>query len=316
MSEKEPVSPKCFIIMPISVPPALVDGYHGGVQHFAHTLKHLFTPAVETAGFEAVRPKSVGTEVIHGDIIAKLQSADIVLCDMSALNANVFLELGVRSALNKPVCMVKDDRTPVVPFDASIVSYHTYNSALDPWVLESEVPKLADHITASAKSCAGKNPLWEYFGLTEIAAPPKTGSDADRLAFLAKQVERLSQTVEESLAHSRTRLSLDDILSPSVVPEMDAQVRNMYHVRSAAYAAGMDPIEVRLGADGQIVVHMRDVPNRSQSLSYRRYLESCGGIPVTTPVLFTFANPPKSVRPRREPKRNTRRSTHDTTADS
>lgn len=57
---------------------------------------------------------------------------------MSLLNPNVFFELGIRTALNKPVCMVTDERTKKIPFDTNIISYHTYNSKLEPWNLENE----------------------------------------------------------------------------------------------------------------------------------------------------------------------------------
>lgn len=46
---------------------------------------------------------------------------------MSILNANVFFEFGIRTALNKPVCILKDNLTKSIPFDASMVNYREYN---------------------------------------------------------------------------------------------------------------------------------------------------------------------------------------------
>lgn len=40
-----------------------------------------------------------------------VEEADMVLCDMSRLNANVFFELGIRTALDRPAALVKDDQT-------------------------------------------------------------------------------------------------------------------------------------------------------------------------------------------------------------
>jgi hypothetical protein len=37
---------------------------------------------------------SKGSEIIQADIIRNLHAADLVLCDLSTLNANVFFEFG------------------------------------------------------------------------------------------------------------------------------------------------------------------------------------------------------------------------------
>ncbi|MFC1984259.1 hypothetical protein ACFLVO_04550, partial [Chloroflexota bacterium] len=97
-----------------------------------------FIPAVEKAGYTPVPPQAKGADLIHAEIIKNLESANIVLCDMSSLSANVFFELGIRTALNKPVCIVKDELTPKVPFDTAILNYYEYKCALDPWELPKE----------------------------------------------------------------------------------------------------------------------------------------------------------------------------------
>ena len=122
----------CFIIMPISTPEDLVDSYKGDEDHFKHVLETLFVPAVKAAGLDPKLPISKGSEVIHGDIIKNIQSADMLLCDMSALNLNVFFELGMRTATNRPVALVKDSATAaeIIPFDLKIINHHTYASEL------------------------------------------------------------------------------------------------------------------------------------------------------------------------------------------
>ena len=119
----------CFIIMPISTPENLVETYKGDKDHFEHVLDGLFVPAIKAAGLKPIPPKSKGSEIIQGDIIKKIQTADMLLCDMSALNANVFFELGIRTATNRPVALVKDTKTKNenVPFDLGSVNHHTYS---------------------------------------------------------------------------------------------------------------------------------------------------------------------------------------------
>jgi hypothetical protein len=223
--------PTCFIIMPITVRKDLVSEYHGGEAHFGHVLRHLFTPAVEGAGYKPISPKAKGSEMIHGEIITNLQTADLVLCDMSTLNANVFMELGIRTSLNQPVCLVKDDKTAFVPFDTTVLNHHTYNCLLDPWVIEKEVPTLADHIAASAKTCAGSNPLWKYFGLTASARAPEAGTVDDKMALLTAQIERLTRTMERWPMSDQTKYKV----------RYDKAIESIIH---AAQKSGLSPVRI------------------------------------------------------------------------
>lgn len=188
---------KCFIIMPISTPKPLVQTYRGDVDHFIHVLDHLFVPAIEKAGLDAVRPKVDGAEVIHAKIIKNIEESDLVLCDMSALNPNVFFELGIRTAVDKPACMVVDDITESIPFDTSIVNYHVYNSALDPWRLTDEIQKLSAHI-AAARDGGERNPLWRYFSLSTRAefSEKDTGIEA-KVDLISMRLDGLTRQLAD-----------------------------------------------------------------------------------------------------------------------
>ena len=146
-----------------------------------------------------IPPIAKGADMIHAGIVQNLERADLVLCDMSSLNANVFFELGIRTAIGKPVCVVKDDTTPKVPFDMTVVNYHVYSSALNPWSIEAEIEKLVEHLKESIERSAGENLLWKYFSLSQRAQlPHPTPSDEtlDRLAMLSAQVEGLSKKMD------------------------------------------------------------------------------------------------------------------------
>lgn len=155
---------KCFIIMPVSTPSELISVYKGDSYHFTHVMKHLFIPAIKKAGFEPILPITEGSNIIHGHIISNLESADLVLCDMSTNNTNVFFEFGIRTALNKPICVVKDRFVEKVLFDVVPINYHVYSSDLYLWKVDNEVDKLAKHIKNSFSENDNCNPLWKYFG--------------------------------------------------------------------------------------------------------------------------------------------------------
>jgi hypothetical protein len=161
--------PSCFIAMPVSTSREHSQLYRDDA-HFEHVLMHLMVPAVERAGYKAIKPLAVGADLIHAEIIRHLETTDLVLCDISTLNPNVFFELGIRTAVDKPVCIVKDSFTDRIPFDTSILNVHTYDPSLAPWLLENQINLLAEHLTASAQRSDNRNTLWRYFGLTTRAA--------------------------------------------------------------------------------------------------------------------------------------------------
>ena len=189
--------PKCFIIMPITTRPELIPMYGGDSEHFQHVLDHFFVPTVKEAGFDPVLPAAEGSELIHASIISNLAAADLVLCDMSALNPNVFFELGIRTALNKPTCHIKDDVTAHVPFDTSIINYHTYASKLMPWNIQNEKDKLAAHVRKTLSSEHKGNALWRYFGVSHAAhLPTAKEGDEPRMEYRTIKLDQLSKSFE------------------------------------------------------------------------------------------------------------------------
>jgi nucleoside 2-deoxyribosyltransferase len=142
------VSKTCFVIMPITTPLEARSRYHGDAEHFVHVFDHLFKPALQAADYAVMGPLVENSEVIQGEIIKNLNSFDLALCDISPWNANVFFELGIRVALNKPVALVRDNLTSAIPFDNSIVSCHEYDASLTPWRLLTEVEMLKNSFAA------------------------------------------------------------------------------------------------------------------------------------------------------------------------
>jgi len=197
-----PEEKTCFIIMPITTPESVINSYRDKADHFKHVLDCLFKPAFQKAGYKPIPPIAKGADLIHADIIKNLEASDIVLCDMSSLNPNVFFEFGIRTSLNKPVCVVKDELTKKVPFDTGIINHHEYQSSLEPWELEPEIRKLSDHIIASDKRSQNQNTLWKYFGLKSEAVPYQGEHGADaKIDYLTMQFDSLRNRLD-SVFHS------------------------------------------------------------------------------------------------------------------
>jgi hypothetical protein len=186
----------CFIIMPITTPSGYLERYHGDEHHFMNVMNYLFVPAILSANMEPVLPIARGAEMILREIIGHLATADMVLCDMSIFNPNVFFELGVRVSFNKPVCLVKDDKSPEIPFDVAPINHHKYSS--NPiWKNKEEIEGLSKHISESVKSSESKNPLWRALNFSISADPLSTNSGTDaKVDFIIQRLEVLSKKVE------------------------------------------------------------------------------------------------------------------------
>jgi hypothetical protein len=196
---------KCFIIMPITTPPKFVDIYKGDNDHFNHVLEHLLIPAVEEAGFEPVPPKREGSNIIHADIIKDLSDCELVLCDMSILNPNVFFEFGIRTALDKPVALVVDDKTKPIPFDTGIINYYPYDGSLTAWTIDEQKKKLAKHIQEAYKKSEGHNALWKHFGVAQIGTfKPEDAEVGEKIDFLMNKISALeTQLTNQEITYWR-----------------------------------------------------------------------------------------------------------------
>lgn len=189
---------KCFIIMPITPPEDRIKYYNNDREHFIHVLECLFKPALIDAEFDPVSPISQGSGIIHADIISNIESSDLVLCDMSILSPNVFFELGIRTALNKPICLVKDSYADQVPFDTSIINYYTYSSHLFTWDIDKDRKNLKKHILESFNGSGNSNALWKYFSLTSIASSQgEFGEKSDKLDYLIMQISAIKRQLDE-----------------------------------------------------------------------------------------------------------------------
>lgn len=199
LSQPDDVVPRtCFVIMPITTPDDTIARYSGDRDHFLHVLEHLFQPALEAAGFSPTPPFVRGAQVIQGEIIRHLNESDLVLCDVSTRNSNVFYELGIRTALNKPVCLVVDDLEDSLPFDVSAINTHTYGAGLRPWEIPTEIEKLTDHLRSVDLT---GNSMWKFFGLNaEIAGSVPTGATRfdDLLDYLLRRIDQMSSRRAET----------------------------------------------------------------------------------------------------------------------
>lgn len=179
----EDAKPTCFIAMPVTTHPKQAESY-GDPDHWKHVMDVLFIPAIEAAGYAAVTPIAEGGDMIHARIIAQLERAEMVLCDLTSLNANVMFEFGIRTALDRPTAVVAEkDGDFRLPFDTNVINTHFYASDLKPWDLPREIEALTSYITSTKEASDGGNRFWHYFGLTLRAKEPVVTESPEEAAL-------------------------------------------------------------------------------------------------------------------------------------
>lgn len=112
----------CGLVMPISA----IDGCTA--DHWLE-VKSIISEAIESIQSPRFISQLVSDAqdvgVIQKRIVQGIYNSDIVVCDVSAKNANVMFELGMRLAFDRPVVIVKDDKTDY-SFDTGVVEHISY----------------------------------------------------------------------------------------------------------------------------------------------------------------------------------------------
>jgi nucleoside 2-deoxyribosyltransferase len=112
---------KCFVVSPIGDP-------NSDVRNNADKLfRYIVKPVCEDCEFEAIRVDQLNdANSITQTIIDKLESADLVIADVSGHNPNVFYEIGFRTRTKKPIIHLKS-KGENLPFDVNTIRTFEYD---------------------------------------------------------------------------------------------------------------------------------------------------------------------------------------------
>jgi hypothetical protein len=100
-------------------------------QEFKSIYDDLIKPALEDAGYEVSRADSLlDQQSIMRDIVQGIANADLIIADLSIVNANVFYELGLCHGLGKPTVLIAQSMDEV-PFDLRSYRVQVYDTRFD-----------------------------------------------------------------------------------------------------------------------------------------------------------------------------------------
>ena len=274
---RDAAKPICGVVRPI----AGIEGYPEGHWLEVH---QIIAEAAADAGYEArlvSDDEAIG--VIMGRIVSNLHDYPIVVVDVSALNPNVFFELGMRLTFDKPTVVIKDDATRY-PFDASPIEYIPYPSNLRHGLLMTFKAKLSVAIKKTAE--ANQNPahrsFLNHFGTVQAG---KLGDDQtlssslilDEIRSLKGMVRRQSNITSEF-----SRFESDPTKRPSirfVVRLTQQALRELISVLRAEFGSDQVILMEQKGKDTVIEVGFNGslVAGEQVRATVAAYVSSLGG---------------------------------------
>jgi tetratricopeptide (TPR) repeat protein len=181
----ENVMQRAFVIRPFGKK----KDRQGNEIDFEHVSAELIVPALKAAGLGGgTTGEIIEAGNIREDMFGMILEADIVVCDMTIHNANVFYELGIRHALRKKrsVLIRGAPTSDEVSFDNLTDRYLVYDVDKPAAALQ----QLTDTLTATLASERTDSPIFKML-------PTLPEVDPDKVAILPKD---LAEEVERAKA--------------------------------------------------------------------------------------------------------------------
>jgi hypothetical protein len=138
---KVEVGDSCFVVMPFAKP--IGDHY-----------RLIYETAIRKAGLTPVRADNeiFGTGKIIDQVWSGINSAKVLIAELTNRNPNVFYELGLAHALEKPVVLISSNENDV-PFDLQHIRV-IYYDVNDPFWGNKLLEKVAENILSAIKNPA------------------------------------------------------------------------------------------------------------------------------------------------------------------
>ena len=180
---------------------------------------------------------------ITGQIIKRLINDDLVICDLTGLNANVMYELGVRHADAKPVILITQDDPQNLPFDIGherVIRWE--NSARGGQELEVELQRFLKNLEVHESD----NPVYRVVRRSLVKKEIEPGTTQDlilrQLDDINDRLERISPSYgvprEDVLEYVLTIIGKGE----DEVSQFAQDVEQHLYQRFRTYVRGVRPV--------------------------------------------------------------------------
>jgi hypothetical protein len=206
-SQKSHEKPLCYVIGPIGAP-------ESRIRRDADMLYHSIIEEAVGGGYHLLRAdKEHKAGMITDMIIQRVHDAEIVIADLTTLNPNVFYELGIRHAAQKPTIHVAQVGTEL-PFDTQ--GYNTVFYDVASWdshtKTRAEIAKQVEEINNPNYSAS--NPVTHALTMQVFNASADTEEKA--IAVLEKRIKNLEMLAEINTRQIKHHLEAPTLLGSEI----------------------------------------------------------------------------------------------------
>ena len=193
---KELQEKTCGIIIPIAGSEKYSENHWLDIKKIIEDT----TESSETYDFKTkIVSESEDAGILQDNIVNGIYYSDIIICDVSSKNPNVLFELGMRLAFDKPVVIIKDDKTNIM-FDINVIEYIEYPSNLNYVEIERFKNRLIKKIENTMRKSADPSSNSSYlskFGNFEIQNLSDTQiSSSEAIETLLYQTKILNNKID------------------------------------------------------------------------------------------------------------------------
>lgn len=204
----------CFVISPIGSPESSTR------ERADHVFKFVIEDALEEFDYTAKRADHIAEPgIITNDVIQYVVESPLVIADLSGRNANVFYELAIRHAYEKPTIQIVDDDEEI-PFDlASTRTIHFDHSDVE------SVSKAKSKIAEQIKSINNDDDSFENpITVAEDIRDLKQSSDPEERS-IAELMENISNLRSDVRSIENVLSRPEKVLPPEYINELFSEIK-------------------------------------------------------------------------------------------
>jgi len=197
-----PLPPLCFVLMPFGKKSTEGNLFIDFDAVYAEVIK----PAIVDAGLDPLRAdEEAAGGIIHKPMFERLILCPFAVADLTAANANVFYELGVRHAAKPHSTVLLFAEGGRLPFDVGLLRARSYRLTADGRPADAPAGRaaLTKALRDARAQASTDSPIYQLLEDFPEVAHTKTDVFRDRVEYARRQKETLQSLRREGLEHLR-----------------------------------------------------------------------------------------------------------------